>query len=104
MQTEENVRQILDPSAQTLAYLHILCAHIEAARSASKASSASLPPAILFGGELWPRIAIFLDRFDPIQVRYGGAHFRFVLEIVCTGARQTQNVSRPLSEKPMSIQ
>jgi COP9 signalosome complex subunit 3 len=91
--TKRNVHQILDPSTQSLAYLHILYAHIEAARSASKASSGSLPPAILLGGRLWPRIVAFLQSFDPIQVRYAGNQFRFVVDIVSYGARQTGHVS-----------
>lgn len=52
-----------------------------------------MPPAILFGGKLWPRIVALLQQFDPVQVRYAGSHFRFVLEIVAAGARQTQVVS-----------
>ncbi|KAF7513503.1 hypothetical protein GJ744_008797 [Endocarpon pusillum] len=89
LSTGEDVFDILDPSTQSLAYLHILCAHIEAARSASKASPGSLPPAVLFGGRLWPRIVAFVEGFDPIQVRYAGSQFRFVLGVVTRGSRQT---------------
>lgn len=99
-QTEEIVRQILDPAAQSLAYLYILCAHLEAARAAPKASTGILPPAALFGGKLWSPLVTFLDRFDPIQVRYGGPHFRFILEVVSTGARQSQNVGKILCGDP----
>jgi hypothetical protein len=35
----------------------------------------------------------FLESFDPIQVRYGGSLFRFVVDTVYAGAQQTQNVS-----------
>lgn len=86
--------QILDPSTHSLAYLHILSAHIEAARSAPKASTTNLPPALLLGGRLWPRIVAILQRFDRIQARYAGSHFRYVLEVVALGARQTSHVSR----------
>lgn len=53
---------------------------------------------MLLGGRLWPRIVAFFERFDPIQVRYAGSQFRFVVEVVGYGARQTGHVSRISSQ------
>jgi hypothetical protein len=92
--TDGNVPQILDPSIQSLAYVHILHAHIEAARAASKLPRRNLAPAALLGGRLWPRIVALLQGFDPIQVRYAGNQFRFIVEVVSYGVRQTGHVSR----------
>ncbi|KAL9026372.1 MAG: hypothetical protein Q9196_004956 [Gyalolechia fulgens] len=57
---------ILDPSINTLPYLYVLFAHINASRQ--KAS--------IVGGPLWFKALDFFERFDPVQVRYVGTEFR----------------------------
>jgi hypothetical protein len=78
--------------------IRVLGTHIEAARSASKLPRRNLAPAALLGGRLWPRIVEFLQAFDPIQVRYAGNQFRFIVDVVGYGARQTGHVSRSLCQ------
>ncbi|KAL8965695.1 MAG: hypothetical protein Q9197_006380 [Variospora fuerteventurae] len=59
---------ILDPSINTLPYLYVLLAHIHAGRQK-----------IMIGGSFWLKTLNFLERFDPIQVRYVGVEFRRVI-------------------------
>lgn len=64
--------QILDPAINTLPYLYVLLAHI----SAGKQKSPNV------GGPLWLKATAFLERFDPVQVRYVGTEFRRLITSV----------------------
>ncbi|KAL8901998.1 MAG: hypothetical protein Q9207_004923 [Kuettlingeria erythrocarpa] len=57
---------ILHPSINTLPYLYVLLAHINAGKQNS----------LTVGGSLWLKATAFLERFDPVQVRYVGTEFR----------------------------
>ncbi|KAI4139312.1 MAG: hypothetical protein L6R39_006359 [Caloplaca ligustica] len=59
---------ILDPSINTLPYLYVLLAHINAARQKSS----------VVEGPLWLKAVDFAERFDPVQIRYVGTEFRRV--------------------------
>ncbi len=43
-------------------------------------------------GTLWPKMVDFLERFDPIQVRYVGHEWRRVVEMVAKSARAISKV------------
>ncbi|MCJ1397889.1 hypothetical protein MMC11_001085 [Xylographa trunciseda] len=70
---------ILDPAINTLPYLHTLLAHIGGTQDEQQSGNALLkifPP----GGHLWQKMLDFVERFDPIQVRYVGHEWRRLLE------------------------
>ncbi|KAI4112890.1 MAG: hypothetical protein LQ345_006027 [Seirophora villosa] len=59
---------ILDPSINTLPYLYVLLAHIHAGKQK-----------VIIGESLWQKTSNFLERFDPVQVRYVGVEFRRII-------------------------
>ncbi|KAL8912898.1 MAG: hypothetical protein Q9171_002192 [Xanthocarpia ochracea] len=63
--------EILDPSINTLPFLYVLLAHLSAGKR----------KATTIGSPLWFKALIFLDRFDPVQIRYVGTEFRRL--VVC---------------------
>ena len=67
----------LEPSTDTLPYLHVLFAHINAAVS-PKGVSQTLRP----GGSLWLKLARFLTTCDSIEIRFGGTKWRKLVEIL----------------------
>lgn len=85
--------QILDPSIHTLPYLWTLLAHASAATAGSKRNAETIPAEIQPDGTLWPRLVTFLERFDPVQVRYAGQEYRDVISYVAQGAIQASKVS-----------
>ncbi len=82
------------PSVNTIPYLFILNALIDSSVASGKATSRSLPQSVLPEGALWPYISAVLNDFDPIQVRYAGAEFSKVVDVVINGA-DTSGVYTP---------
>lgn len=82
---------ILDPSINTLPYLYVLLAHING--SSGKQPSGTQSKAFSPNGPLWLRMLDFVEKFDPIQIRYGGTEFRHLIELV---AKTAQAASKPL--------
>ena len=68
--------QILDPSVNTLPYLFSLLAQIGALNGKSNC----LNP----GATQWQKALYFLERFDPIQIRYAGIEIRRLFDIVAS--------------------
>ncbi len=81
----------MDPSVNTLPYLYALHAHIQDAitKHASTASFEKFSPT----SPLWAKIIDFFERFDTVQVRYGGSEFRRLIEIVARTAQNSSTVS-----------
>lgn len=44
------------------------------------------------GGRLWTKALLFLNTFDPVQVRYAGYEWRKVVEYVATAAQTANKV------------
>lgn len=80
--------QVLDPSVNTLPYLYTLLAQIQnaTAKRTPTAKSGAFSP----GSPLWAKMVFFVERFDEVQIRYGGSEFRRLLEII---AKQVQSAS-----------
>ncbi|KAL8727281.1 MAG: hypothetical protein Q9166_006162 [cf. Caloplaca sp. 2 TL-2023] len=80
---------ILDPSINTLPFLYVLLAHIDAGKQKTT----------MVGSPLWLKAMDFLQRFDSVQVRYIGTEFRriimFVRDVALAGKRPIAAV-RPI--------
>ncbi|MCJ1452493.1 hypothetical protein MMC28_002836 [Mycoblastus sanguinarius] len=76
---------ILDPSINTLPYLFVLLAHIGG--SSGKQKAGTISEAFAPGSLLWQKMLDFVERFDPVQIRYSGNEFRRLVELVVTKAR-----------------
>jgi len=85
--------QILDPAINTLPYLYTLLAHINSYQDAKQAGGSlakSFPP----GGQLWQKMLVFMENFDPVQVRYVGAQWLSLVENVVRSAETSQKVDK----------
>lgn len=83
--------QSLDPSENTLPYLKILISLINAHAEELK-SVKTIPDAFHPGRPLWNSLVLFLERFDPVQVRYAGNEWRKIVEFVDSVAGILQQV------------
>ena len=72
--------QVLDPATNSIAYAFTLRHRIEAA---IKKSSDPFRP----GVPLWNKLVLFLESFDPVQMRYAGEQWRKLVEHVESTAR-----------------
>ena len=81
--------KVLLSGVNTIPYLFVLNGLIDSSIASGKATSRSLPQSVLPDGALWPYISAVLNDFDPIQVRYAGAEFSKVVEVVIKGAETT---------------
>jgi COP9 signalosome complex subunit 3 len=73
--------QILDPTANSMAYAVALRIRISAAME--RKSMEQLQP----GNRLWNKLATFLENFDSVQMRYGGHEWRKLVDYVEQMAR-----------------
>lgn len=89
--------QLLDPSVNSLSYLHVLLAQIQA-QTEKPRSFRSGPTISRSGSSLWKRTVRLLEKFDPIQIRYAGAEWRKLLEYTGRVARLMDQVSSPIME------
>ena len=85
--------QGLDPSINTIPYLKILISLIRAYADKAK-SVKSIPETFQPGKTLWNKIVFFLERFDPVQVRYVGQEWRGVVEFIDSIAGILEQVRR----------
>ncbi|PLN77478.1 COP9 signalosome complex subunit 3 [Aspergillus taichungensis] len=80
----------LVPSEHSLSYLYVLNYRIQSIQNSTKNI---LPDDILPGGYSWERAVLFLQQFDPIQMRYAGQEWRNLVHLVSQAALA---VSKPL--------
>lgn len=71
---------MLDPTTNAIAYAYALRHRIEAA---NKKSPDQLQP----GSSLWNALVLFLESFDPVQMRYAGDQWRKLVDYVEQMAR-----------------
>lgn len=81
--------QNLDPSQHSLAYLFVFHLHIQ---SIQRKTKNFLPAEILPGGRLWLDAVLFLQHFDPVQIRYAGLEWRQLIELVAQAAQVESKV------------
>ena len=85
---ELNFFQVLDPSVNSIAYLTVLSARLKAYAGKSSISDFIVP----INCHEWNRIVFFLNKFDPVQIRYAGHDWRNLLECLYTSAIAQDNV------------
>ena len=51
-----------------------------------------MPDALQPGGALWNKLVLFLETFDPVQMRYAGMEWRKLVEFVEYIARSAESV------------
>lgn len=84
------VPQVLDPSINTLPYLYALHAQIQdaATKQTATAKFGVFSPA----SPLWAKVVSFVERFDAVQIRYGGSEFRRLIEIIAKSVQAASTV------------
>ncbi|KAK7512803.1 hypothetical protein IWZ03DRAFT_384092 [Phyllosticta citriasiana] len=91
---DEKLLDILDPSVNTIPYLYVLYSQISALVDQRK--DGPMPDNIKPGGELFSKLATFLDSFDPMQIRYVGKTWRNVIELL-------NNIARAVSQPAVAL-
>jgi COP9 signalosome complex subunit 3 len=79
---------VINPALNSVPYVFALLANINAFQNQSNNA--------LDGAILWDRIVVFLETFDPIQIRYVGLEFREVITAAANLARRSQQVCIPI--------
>lgn len=68
---------MLNPSANSIAYAFALRHRI-----AAVVEKRNVPDILKPGGTLWNRLVLFLENFDPVQMRYAGHEWRKLVDYV----------------------
>ena len=86
---------MLNPTTNAIAYAYTLRHRIEAAH---KKSTDQLQP----GSPLWNALVLFLESFDPVQMRYAGDQWRKLVDYIEQIARNANavGVTKPWSRTP----
>lgn len=87
-----NFLQIFNPALNSIPYAFALLARVNEAQSALKSAQNNTPPVDLL--PLWEKIVLFLENFDPRQVRYLGAE---TLEIITIAAGLARHLGQVLA-------
>ncbi|KAJ4383205.1 hypothetical protein N0V86_001249 [Didymella sp. IMI 355093] len=74
--TPQDVLEILNPAVNSIAYAFTLRHRISAA--VDKKSTDVVQP----GGALWNKLVLFLETFDPVQMRYAGQEYKKLVDYV----------------------
>lgn len=85
-----NFLQIINPALNSIPYAFALLARVNEVQSALKSVQNNTPPVDLL--PLWEKIVLFLENFDPRQVRYLGAETLEIITIVAALARHLGQV------------
>ncbi|KAJ4366578.1 hypothetical protein N0V95_000245 [Ascochyta clinopodiicola] len=75
--TPQDVLEILNPAVNSIAYAYALRHRIAAA-----VDKRPTPDSVLPGGALWNKTVLFLETFDPVQIRYAGHEWKRVVDYV----------------------
>jgi COP9 signalosome complex subunit 3 len=76
--------QILSPSVNSIAYAFALRQRIHAV-----VDKRTVPDTLQPGGELWNKLVLWLETFDPVQIRYAGTEWKKLVDFVEQIARAT---------------
>ena len=82
--------QLLNPAIHSISYLHVLLAHVIGPNS--KGKSTNISNTFGPGGPLWVAMSMFMEQFDPIQIRYSGQDMRKLIEVTFTAATESKQV------------
>ncbi|KAL1644300.1 hypothetical protein SLS61_008903 [Didymella pomorum] len=92
--TAQDVLEILNPSVNSIAYAFALRHRISAA--VDKQSSDAVP-----GGALWNKLVLFLETFDPVQMRYAGQEYRKLVDYAESLARNVGSTRSYAAAEPI---
>lgn len=81
--------QILNPAVNSIAYAFALRHRISAILE-----KRNVPDTLQPGGTLWNQLVLFLETADPIQLRYVGKEWRYLVEQTEAIARACDSVGR----------
>ena len=84
--------QMMDPSINTIPYLYTLRAYITS--SSAKQSTGQQSKQFIVNTLLWQKAVWFLEKFDPIQIRYSGNEFVLLVEDIARVAEISDQVRR----------
>lgn len=73
--TQQDVLTILNPAVNSIAYAFALRHRI-----ATIVEKRNVPDTLKPGGSLWNKLVLFLETFDPVQLRYVGQEWRKLVE------------------------
>lgn len=79
--------QILNPAVNSIAYAFALRHRI-----ATIVEKRNVPDTLKPGGSLWNKLVLFLETFDPVQLRYVGQEWRKLVEYTEQIARAAGSV------------
>lgn len=79
--------QVLSPSANSIAYAFVLRHRIH-----PLIDKRNLADTVKPGGALWNKLVLFLESFDPVQMRYAGPEWRKLVDAVELIARELGSV------------
>ncbi|OAL01262.1 hypothetical protein IQ06DRAFT_293363 [Phaeosphaeriaceae sp. SRC1lsM3a] len=68
---------LLNPAVNSIAYAFALRHRIHAV-----ADKRSVPDSLQPGGELWNKLVLWLETFDPVQMRYAGLEWKKLVDLV----------------------
>ncbi|KAF2196396.1 hypothetical protein GQ43DRAFT_484987 [Delitschia confertaspora ATCC 74209] len=92
--TPQDILELLNPTANTLGYTYALQARIQAAGEPK--GPRSIPDLLKPGGSTWNKIELYLEKCDPVQIRYVGGQWRSIVEYV-------ERVARALGSPALAI-
>ncbi|KAF1949316.1 hypothetical protein CC80DRAFT_429572 [Byssothecium circinans] len=74
--TPQDILNVLDPTTNSIAYAVTLRLRIQ--NAIDRKATAPLQP----GNSLWNSLVLFLESFDPVQMRYAGIEYKRLVEYV----------------------
>ncbi|KAF1916104.1 hypothetical protein BDU57DRAFT_573758 [Ampelomyces quisqualis] len=82
--TPQDVLTVLNPAVNSIAYAFALRQRINAV-----VDKRSVPDTLKPGGHVWNKLVLWLETFDPVQMRYAGHEWRKLVDLVEQIARAT---------------
>ncbi|KAH4203988.1 hypothetical protein HBH96_000730 [Parastagonospora nodorum] len=89
--TPQDVLTVLNPSVNSIAYAFALRQRISAT-----IDKKNIPDSLKPGGALWNKLVLWLETFDPVQMRYAGLEWRKLVEV-------TEQIARAMGSPGLAI-
>ncbi|KAF2195486.1 hypothetical protein K469DRAFT_616181 [Zopfia rhizophila CBS 207.26] len=84
--TSQDIFEVLNPTVNSIAYTYALQARIVAAGENPKLQK-NIPDQLRPGGSVWNKLALFMETFDPVQMRYVGPEWKRLVDYIERVAR-----------------
>ncbi|KAL5120948.1 hypothetical protein ACEQ8H_001136 [Pleosporales sp. CAS-2024a] len=89
--SSQDVLSVLNPAVNSIAYAFALRHRIQATMDKT-----NMPDALQPGGALWDKLVLWLETFDPIQMRYAGAEWKRLVD-------STEQIARASGSPALAI-